>query len=144
MSVYLDTSVVVAASTSEQRTPAVQSWLQRLTGKAVISDWVIAEAPSGLSMKMRAGVLTLDQRDAVLAEFERLCAEASRVLPVRREDFHAAGRLASRAGPNLRAGDALYPALAATEHLSVATLDRRMATAAIKLGVIVAPIDGTP
>lgn len=144
MNVYLDTSVVVAAITTEQRTPAVHAWLQQLTIKPVISDWVMAETPSALSMKVRSRVLTLAQRDAACAEFERLCAVSLRIVPVHRENFLQAGRYAARTELNLRAGDALHLALAASEGLTIATLDRRMAAAAVTLGFAVAAIVETP
>ena len=144
MSVYLDTSIVVAAITSELRTPAVQGWLRRLATEAVISDWVVAETPSALSMKVRSGALTVAQRDIATAEFDSWCAGILRIVPVRRADFHTAGRYAARAELNLRAGDALHLALAATEQLAIATLDRRMAAAAVTLGFTLADFGETP
>lgn len=144
MSAYLDTSIVVAAITSELLTPAVQGWLRRLATEAVISDWVVAETPSALSMKVRSGALAADQRDVATTEFDRWCAGILRIIPAWRADFHTAGCCAARAELNLRAGDALHLAVAGTELLAVATLARRIAAAAVTLGFTLADFGETP
>jgi uncharacterized protein len=133
---YVDTSVIVSALTTETDTALSQSWLARQeTSELTISDWTATEFASALSMKLRTGSLGADHRAAALSMFTRLCVESLLTLPVTREDFRAAARFADRSELNLRAGDALHLAICANHGASLCTLDRRLAEAAPRVGV---------
>ena len=73
MTLYLDTSLLVAALTNEKETRRMQAWLgEQEPGGLAISDWVIIEFSAALSMKLRSGQIEAIHRAGVLAMFTRL------------------------------------------------------------------------
>ena len=136
MTLYLDTSVLVSALTNEADTGAVQAWLsQQDPRNLTISDWVVTEFSSALSIKLRTGQLSAENRAAALATFTRLVTETLRILPVVRASFRTAARFADQPALNLRAGDALHLAICADQGATLCTLDRRLGEAAALAGV---------
>ena len=133
---YVDTSVLVSALTREADTNRSQAWLaEQQPSELTISDWTVTEFASALSLKSRAGGLGADHCAAALAAFTRLSAESLQVLAVARENFRAAARYAAQSQLNLRAGDALHLAICSSHGAQLCTLDRRMAHAALQVGV---------
>ena len=136
MSVYLDTSVLVAALTAEEATPTVQAWLAaQPEGSLHVSGWVLTEFSSALSLKVRTAQLRTQDQIRAQATFERLLRDSLVIVPVEAETFATAARMAARHELNLRAGDALHLALCAAHGLTLCTLDRRLAEAAAHFGV---------
>jgi uncharacterized protein len=133
---YLDTSVLVSVLTNEPRSAAVEAWLLGHQSENLsISDWVVTEVSSALSIKIRTGALDAVQRAAVLAQFTQLVANTFVTLPVGALAFRTAARFCDQSALNLRAGDALHLAICADHGATICTLDQRLGQAAPQVGV---------
>jgi predicted nucleic acid-binding protein len=128
--------LLVSALTREAATERVQVWLNQQDPVALmISDWVVTEFASALSVKIRTHQLRVEDRAKAMNLFTRLKAESLVVAPVTRGHFATAARFADQHGLGLRAGDALHLAVAADHGATIFTLDKRLAEAATALGV---------
>jgi len=133
---YVDTSVLVAALTPEDRSADIQHWLSAQEAAELhVSDWVVTEFSSALSIKVREGALTPEHRAEVLAVFTAVVDESFTVLPVSRDDFRTAARFADQVDAGVRAGDALHLAIAGGHGATLCTLDRKLLSAAPFLAV---------
>ena len=132
---YLDTSLLVAAYTTEARTPSLQTWLgEQAADELAISEWVATEFSAALSIKLRTGQLDSATRADALMLFARFCAETVSMLPVSALHFRIAARFADQHVLGLRAPDALHLAICADHGATLYTLDRRLADAGPVLG----------
>lgn len=135
MTVYLDTSIVVASLTPEEATPRVTEWLRQDPVRVfAISAWVRTEVSAALSIKIRDRRIDERMRSNALAVFNRFAEDTYRMVPVQPGCFELAARLADSHETGLRAGDALHLAIASLNRLPLCTLDRRLAGAGLKLG----------
>jgi uncharacterized protein len=133
---YLDTSILVSALTKEPRTGAVRAWLaQQPSGQLTISDWVITEFSSALSIKVRTGAIDPAQHGAILGQFTQWAVNSFGRLPVEAISFHTAVRFCDQSQLNLRSGDALHLAICAEHGATICTLDQVLGQAAPVLGV---------
>lgn len=136
MSFYLDTSLLVAATTAEAKTGTVQRWLSgKSASDLAISDWVITEYSAALSIKLREKQIDEVQRGEALALFARLRNESLTMLPVFAVHFRTAARFADQHALGLRSGDALHLAIAADNGATLCTLDKRQFRAGSPLGI---------
>ena len=132
---YLDTSLVVSLIAVEPSTSAAQQWLGEQGEELVISDWVLTEASSALSMIQRVTGLDDNARSRAERNLQALTVAVLGNLPVTRQAFRTAATTAGRADLSLRAGDALHLAVAAEHGARVATRDARQAEAGNRLGL---------
>jgi predicted nucleic acid-binding protein len=133
---YLDTSLLVAALSTEAKKNEVQAWLAgQDPALLAISNWVISEFSAALSIKLRTAQIAPPFRANMLAAFAKLTEQSLVVWPVADNQFHAAAKLADQYALGLRAGDALHLAISADHGATLCTLDRRLAEAGNALGV---------
>ncbi|MCX7305361.1 MAG: type II toxin-antitoxin system VapC family toxin [Hyphomicrobiales bacterium] len=133
---YIDTSVIVSSLLREAYTDRAQQWLsEQASQDLAISDWVVSEFSSALSLKLRTEQMSREKRAEALAAFVRFAGNFLIVLPVSTSHFKAAARFADRYELGLRAGDALHLAVAAETGASLYTLDKRLAAAGPVVGV---------
>lgn len=136
MTIYLDTSVLVAALTAETATPRIQQWLSDSVAlDLAVSGWVVVEFSSALSLKMRDGRLDASMHERALTGFRLLANGSLTMLDIKGSHFTAAAGIADQHSSGLRAGDALHLAICADYGAAICTLDRRIGANALSFGV---------
>lgn len=136
MTLYLDTSLLVAALTNEADSRRIQNWLAEQTvGSLAISEWVETEFTSVLSLKLRTQQIEAAHRVEARAMFVRLRSESFLVLPIAAEQFRMAAHFVDQSRLGLRAGDALHLAICAEHGATLCSLDRRQGDAGEPLGI---------
>ena len=136
MSLYVDTSVLVAALTKEAETGRMQAWLAaQEPGALSVSAWVATEFSAALSMKLRTRDIDAAHRANALAAFAAMCEQSFDVFGVSAVNFRTAALFSDQSQLGLRAGDALHLAICAEHGAQLCTLDRRMSEAASAVGV---------
>lgn len=134
--IYLDTSVVVALLTPEERSAQALEWFAQSREPLISSDWLITETHSALGIKQRHHGLSSEARQAAGEQFERLLQGGVELRSLDRERFRQAAELLQDPALGLRAGDVLHLAVALQSRCTrLASFDRRMQQAAKTLGI---------
>lgn len=93
-----------------------------------------------MAITLRTGHVTLNQRAAAFAVFNRLISDSLTVLPVNAGHLRIAARFVDQHALGLRAGDALHLAVASEHGAAVQTLDQRLADAGPLVGAPTNPL----
>lgn len=136
MTVYVDTSVFVAALTREPLTDRVQRWMaDQPAGSLAISGWTQVEFAAALRFKTATGQIDETQRTAAFTQFAEIAGYALEVWPMETDDLAEAARLAGSESLKLRAPDALHFAMAWRRGASMCTLDEGLRRACDQFGL---------
>jgi hypothetical protein len=103
----------------------------------LVSDFAAAEVASALSQLVRMGRLQASDGAACLTDFDVWRAAMTTAAEIHAADARLAGAYVRRFHLALRAPDALHIAIARRLDVALVTLDRRMAAAAVELGVAI-------
>ena len=134
--IYLDTSVVMALLTPEERSAQALDWFAQSREPLISSDWLITETHSALGIKQRHHGLSSAVRQAAGEQFERLLQGGVEVRSLDRDRFRHAAELLQEPALGLRAGDALHLAVALHSRCTrLASFNGRMQQAAKILGI---------
>lgn len=138
MTVYCDTSLIIASLTYEAHSPAVWRWLRtRSDRRLYVSDWTDTEVSSALSLKVRTGQISAVDRIELLETWRASIGTNYERVGVSAENFSTAAVFVERYELGLRAADSLHLAIAQAHGLAMATLDTRLRHAAIEYGIVV-------
>ena len=136
MTIYVDTSLVVALLTQEPATDDVTQWFSAAADDLVSADWCAVEFASTIARKQRTGQLSPAHAESARTVFKELTAGGLRLLPVSRAVFNRAADLVQPYQHGLRAGDALHLAVALEAGAEVlAGLDKTMNASAHRHGL---------
>lgn len=137
--IYCDTSLLIAALTTEVLSDRAQPWLLEQERRSLaISDWSLTEFASAVAMKHRRGEIDTAYRGNIEHAWGSLRTEFTFVRVTDRHFLHAA-ELVDAAPRGLRSGDALHLAIVLDQGCALATFDHDLADAARALGVAVHP-----
>ena len=140
---YVDTNILVSALTPETAKHQARQWLLAHQKTSFVSDWVVAEFSSALSVKSRFSDFSEADRSQARLGLKRYLDASLAVLPVGRDDFRVAADFCEDPDLGLRAGDALHLAVASARGLTMITRDRGIAGAARQLGLPAILLDET-
>jgi predicted nucleic acid-binding protein len=135
LSVYLDASVILPTLIEEAASVLVDRFMEELDDDLIVSEFAAAEVASALSRLVRTGLLDGQDASRRLADFDAWRAAAARDLDLQASDVRLANVFVRRFDLMLRAPDALHTAVCRREDHLLVTLDKRLATAALELGV---------
>ena len=134
MSLYLDTSVLVALVIGEVGRPVAQAVLEGAAGPVLLNSFARAEFASAVARRVRTGDTPRTDAAAFLAAFDSWAEELT-PCGVEAADIAQAEAWLRRLDINLRTPDALHLAAAGRLEARLATLDRAMADAARALDI---------
>lgn len=133
---YIDTSLLLPFLTVESVSLTVEQWFaDQLVEDLGVSEWVVTETASVLSLKQRTGQLTAEGRQQADYVLSGLLDQVVTVLGVSRAAFRTATRMCQRADLSLRGPDALHLAVATEQGAALCTRDIGQARAARLLGL---------
>ena len=135
MSVYLDASVLVGLVSTDALAQQADTLLRSLREPIVVSDFAAAEAASAIGRKVRSGDLSRADAQRAMAGLDAEIVASAFWVEIMSADVRSAASFLRRFDLSLRAPDAINIAVAIRLGATLATLDRRMATDARRLGL---------
>jgi predicted nucleic acid-binding protein len=129
VTVYLDTSVIIALIADEPASESIRNWFRNSTDRVILSDLVRLEFSAFISRAVRTNRFDADQAAAALGSFDEL-RRACDPLEHTPSDFNRADELIREFSTKLAAADALHLASALAANVRLLTLDERLRDAA--------------
>jgi predicted nucleic acid-binding protein len=129
VTIYLDTSVIIALIADEPASESVRNWFRNSTDRVILSDLVRLEFSAFISRAVRTNRLDTDQAAAALGSFDEL-RRACDALEHTPSNFSRADELIREFSMKLAAADALHLASALAANVRLLTLDERLRDAA--------------
>ncbi len=129
MTVYLDTSVIIALIAEEPASEAIRNWFRNATDRMIVSDLVRLEFAAFVSRAVRTKRFDAHQAGLALRRFDQLRKSCDTLEHTPRV-FSRAEELIRDFSMKLAAADALHLASALDTDLSLLTLDTRLQEAA--------------
>jgi len=134
LTLYFDTSVLVSLLVRDSNGQAALDLAQREPDSQT-STWAVTEFSSALSLRVRKGLLDVEERAAAERAFDLWLADRPEMPSPTQDDFLNARSMLMRSAAPLRAPDALHLSLCARLELELATFDVRMRQAAAEFGI---------
>ena len=135
MSAYLDASVIPPTLIEEPGSAIVDRFLGEIDQQVVVSELAAAEVASALSRLVRTGLLEIGEARDRLADFDAWRAAATQDFDIQPSDLRLANVFVRRFDLMLGTPDALHAAACRRQDHLLVTMDRRLAAAALELGV---------
>lgn len=135
VSVYLDTSVLVALFTNDAHTDRANTLLHRHEPVVIVSDFAAAEFASAISRRVRTKDLTTEQAGLCFFNFDAWTTQVASRVQTGGTDIFSATTYLRRLGLTLRTPDAIHIAIAQRIKADLFTFDERMADAGRVLGL---------
>ena len=129
MTVYLDTSVIIALIAEEPASETVRNWFRNATERMIVSDLVRLEFSAFVSRAVRTKRFDAHQAAVALRRFDAL-RKSCDALEHTARDFSRAEELIREFAMKLAAPDALHLASVLAAKTSLLTLDMRLREAA--------------
>ena len=134
MSLYLDTSVIVALLTLEPFTARADAFIANMREPLLVSDLASAEFASAISRRVRTREVSLDQARSDLSDFDVWVLRSTDLVEVDASDVATATAFLRRLDLPLVTADAIHIAAARRLAATLVTFDRQMAESAHALG----------
>ena len=138
MSLYFDTSVLVALFVIDPSSARAEAFLSAHLEICVVSDFGSAEFSSAVARRIRTRDLTRDDGQLAFSNFDSWVARSAHRQEITTADIGAANRILRRLDVNLRTPDAIHIAIVQRLEATLVTFDRIMAASARALRVAVA------
>lgn len=136
---YLDASILVTLLGDEPAAEAAYRIVEEAEAPLLVSDLASGEVASALARLVRMQQVAEATALARLAAFDDWRAAASSPIEVLPQDVRLAERLVRQFELGLRMPDAIHLAICQSREFVIATFDRRLASAARTLGMVVVP-----
>jgi predicted nucleic acid-binding protein len=134
--IYVDTSALVPLFIREPMSDKVVAWIDSSGERLAVSEWALVEFASAASIKVRTGQVAGPLARQAVARVREFAQTHCVIAVPGHAEFQRAAELSADPMLNLRAGDALHLAIAASLGVSgLLCLDAAMAEAARGLGI---------
>jgi predicted nucleic acid-binding protein len=137
VSVYFDTSALVALFTEDALTARADAFVRAHATVLIVSDFAAVEFASAIARHVRAGEMSAEAAREVFSIFDAWTARETQRVQTITSDITGAAAFLRRLDLALRTGDAINIAIAQRIEAGLLTFDDQMAAGARALGVTV-------